>query len=235
MATRSDMVHAGEEAVRLGVKYVYGAKPSKGEFIRYSRADIKLLQDLYGTDMVWPSDLNKAGNFCCDCSGLMTYATGEVVGSYYLREDAVARYSIADLWSSWKKYIGMVLWMPGHVGIVSDQYGMYYALDGSARNSVHNPMRMQNWKEVLQIRGVDYSEEVDMRPADVWEYNYKNSAPGGNMYNCMLQIHAQVTALNAAVKALAEAKGANPDAIAKSVDAAVKARLEKIKLNVDAG
>lgn len=31
--------------------------------------------------------------------------------------------------------------------------------------------------------------EDDMRPADIWEYNYNNSAPNGNMYNCVLDIH----------------------------------------------
>lgn len=28
---------------------------------------------------------------------------------------------------------------------------------------------------------------TEIRPADVWEYNYENSAPYGNMYNCAVQ------------------------------------------------
>lgn len=33
------------------------------------------------------------------------------------------------------------------------------------------------------------TEGDNMRPADVWEYNYRNSAPGGNTYNTLLDIH----------------------------------------------
>lgn len=28
---------------------------------------------------------------------------------------------------------------------------------------------------------------VELRPADIWEYNYENTAPYGNMYNCAVQ------------------------------------------------
>lgn len=43
---------------------------------------------------------------------------------------------------------------------------------------------------------------------------------------------AQVTALTAAVKALSEAMGANPDTIAKTVQDAVKAKLDSLKITV---
>ena len=43
-----------------------------------------------------------------------------------------------------------------------------------------------------------------------------------------------IAALSEAVKTLAEAKGVDANAIAKKVDKAVKARLEKITLNVSA-
>lgn len=43
---------------------------------------------------------------------------------------------------------------------------------------------------------------------------------------------AQVTALTAAVKALSESMGANPDTIAKTVQDAVKARLDSLKITV---
>lgn len=28
---------------------------------------------------------------------------------------------------------------------------------------------------------------AELRPADIWEYNYENTAPYGNMYNCVVQ------------------------------------------------
>lgn len=46
------------------------------------------------------------------------------------------------------------------------------------------------------------------------------------------QLTAQVTALTAAVKALSEAMGANPDTIAKVVQDAVKAKLDSLKITV---
>lgn len=33
------------------------------------------------------------------------------------------------------------------------------------------------------------TEGDDMRPADVWEYDYKRTAPKGNMYNCLTDVH----------------------------------------------
>lgn len=37
------------------------------------------------------------------------------------------------------------------------------------------------------------TEGDNMRPADVWEYNWKNTAPKGNMYNCMTDVHEMLT------------------------------------------
>lgn len=49
------------------------------------------------------------------------------------------------------------------------------------------------------------------------------------------QLTAQVTALTAAVKTLAESKGADPDQIAAAVENAVKAKLDKLKITVTDG
>ena len=67
-------------------------------------------------------------------------------------------------------------------------------------------------------------EDDDMRPADVWEYNYENSAPGGNMYNCMLGINSKLDELTKKVNTLqAEVKkikvgGVDVAAVAKAVN-----------------
>jgi hypothetical protein len=52
------------------------------------------------------------------------------------------------------------------------------------------------------------------------------------MYNCVVGMQVELAALSEAVKVLATAKGADPDAIAKKVDEAVTARLKKLKLSV---
>ena len=51
----------------------------------------------------------------------------------------------------------------------------------------------QAWMEAYKcitwmVRRV-FEEGDNMEAHDVWEYNYKSTAPKGNMYNCMLDIH----------------------------------------------
>ena len=55
------------------------------------------------------------------------------------------------------------------------------------------------WNCILHYIG---ESEDDLRPADVWEYNYQDSAPGGNMYNCALSTNAKVNEIAAKIDAL---------------------------------
>ena len=41
------------------------------------------------------------------------------------------------------------------------------------------------WDYVLEC--IDEGDDDNMRPNDVWEYNYNNSAPGGNCYNALME------------------------------------------------
>lgn len=72
-----------------------------------------------------------------------------------------------------------------------------------------------------------------------WNYNWNNTARGGNMYNCVNQMYDMIVELKAteaaqteAIKALAEMHGADPAAVAQAVSDAVTKKLETIKLNV---
>ena len=96
-----------------------------------------------------------------------------------------------------------------------------------------SPIYDYPWDRILRWTGEDdYEGDDDMVPSDVWEYNYEGTAPGGNMYNCVLEMHAQLAALTAAVDALAKSKGANPKTIANVVDKAVRDKLASIKVSV---
>lgn len=159
MATRWDMIAAGREAVARGVKYIYGAKPKNGEFVTYSAAQIDALRDQYGSDCVWWSDDSKAGQLCCDCSGLITKGCGVLRGSSGFRVSATEDLPVSKVWDNWEYYIGWAFWMPGHIGIVSEVEGYYYALDGSARNSVHYAMPRQGWTRLLKLFDVDYDDQ----------------------------------------------------------------------------
>lgn len=72
-----------------------------------------------------------------------------------------------------------------------------------------------------------------------WNYNWEDTAHGGNMYNCVNQIWDMVAGLQAteaaqteAIKALAQMRGADPDEVAKAVSDAVAAKLATIDLKV---
>lgn len=99
------------------------------------------------------------------------------------------------------------------------------------------------WDGILHYNGKADGTEDDMQANEVWEYSYKKSAPGGNVYNTLCfeipgqlkALRATVEAQNAAIKALASANGADPEKVAAAVDKAVRERLEKINLTIDAG
>lgn len=76
----------------------------------------------------------------------------------------------------------------------------------------------------------------------VWGYNYKGSAPGGNVYNTLVyetqgklkQLQTTVTAQAAAIEALAKSMGADPDQIAQAVKDAVTAKLDSLQITITA-
>ena len=47
-------------------------------------------------------------------------------------------------------------------------------------------------------------EDSNMRPADVWEYNWEDTAPGGNMYNCVNDMYWMLSGMVKTVDALSE-------------------------------
>jgi hypothetical protein len=85
-----------------------------------------------------------------------------------------------------------------------------------------------------------YRLEDDVAAKDVWEYNYEDSAPGGNTYNALCfeipgqlaALRVQVEALGAAIETLAKANGADPEKVSAAVADAVRDKLSKIKLTV---
>lgn len=92
--------------------------------------------------------------------------------------------------------------------------------------------------------GYEDESEEDMQLGDmiVDDGYIMDGSTYANVGNCIYwaernteKLLAEVSALSAAVKALAEAKGADPDEVAAKVGEAVKAKLEGISLSVTAG
>jgi hypothetical protein len=154
--TVEELLKHCKTAVKNNVQYVYGAKMQV-----LTLAQIKALQQTYGTSYVWNSDLNKAGKLCCDCSGLISSCTGVPRGSANYKATAVETVTVATVKKNWSKYVGWAFWLNGHIGVVSDTEGYYYAMDGSARNMVHYPISRQKWVYALKLCDVDYTEKAD--------------------------------------------------------------------------
>ena len=101
---------------KKGTPYVYGAKGADGVF---TQTRLNTLAKMYPS-MFTTSYLNKikrkklVGKVCTDCSGLISWYTGKVLGSSQLYSQAYARLPI----SKWQQFaVGTVVWKSGHVGV----------------------------------------------------------------------------------------------------------------------
>lgn len=83
-----------------------------------------------------------------------------------------------------------------------------------------------NWLKAIITGG------EDMRPADVWEYNWNNTAPRGNMYNTLTGLYEMVDSLSKKVDSLStkvdkiSVGGVDVKAVAKAVNDDVAQRMK---------
>ena len=69
-------------------------------------------------------------------------------------------------------------WLDEKYGIYYGQSGDQTGLETRTRNIYIYP-----WNCILRYEG------DDMEAHEVWDYNYESTAPKGNMYNCVVDIH----------------------------------------------
>ena len=140
---------------KLGVPYVYGMKGEVMTLAKYNA-----LKAQYGS-YVWKSDKEKVGKVCCDCSGLISWATGKIYGSGQLYQNAKIKRSISTINLA---PIGALVWKQGHVGIYIGD-GKYIAEDGSAYGCRMNYLSKAAFTHWLIMDYIDYTEhetkEVD--------------------------------------------------------------------------
>lgn len=148
----------GEELVafaksKLGVPYVYGMKGTVMTLAKYNQ-----LKSMYGA-LVWDSDKNKVGKVCCDCSGLISWATGIARNSQNYHDTALEVQPIATIANA---PIGVAVWRKGHIGIYIGN-GEYIAEDGSAYGCRKNKLSKAGFTHWLRLKDIDYTvkEEVD--------------------------------------------------------------------------
>ena len=146
----------GEELVafaksKLGVPYVYGMKGEVMTLAKYNH-----LKSMYGA-LVWDSDKNKVGKVCCDCSGLISWATGIIRNSQGYHDTALEVQPISTIN---KAPIGAAVWQKGHIGIYIGN-GEYIAEDGSAYGCRKNKLSKAGFTHWLRLKDIDYTGKED--------------------------------------------------------------------------
>lgn len=141
---------------KLGTAYVYGMKGAV-----LTQANFNYLQGQYGKKCVWDSDEKKVGKVCVDCSGLISWATGVVLGSAQLFDSAIKKEAISTIKQA---PVGALVWMKGHVGIytgVKNGVPYYIAADGSAYGVREVPLSKNKFTHWLLMDYINYVERDD--------------------------------------------------------------------------
>ena len=147
MKSKDSLLEHCEAVYRAKWQYVFGGK---GQIL--SRDDIKELQNRYGKEMVWDSDLDKAGQICCDCSGLISSLTGIIRCSNDYFKTATEIKSINEREPSMK---GWAVWKKGHIGVYDGEDG-YYAMEGSKYDAVHNNLSSNCFTHIIKLCDIQY-------------------------------------------------------------------------------
>jgi len=140
---------------KIGVPYVYGMKGTIMTASKYAQ-----LKSMYG-DLVWNSDKKKIGKVCCDCSGLISWATGKLKGSSQYKNEAKAIHSIKTIKEA---PIGSLVWQQGHIGIyIGTENGVpyYIAEDGSAYGCRKNKIANAKFTHWFLCNDIIYIDEND--------------------------------------------------------------------------
>lgn len=133
---------------KLGVPYVYGMKGTIMTLEKYQQ-----LKSMYGA-LVWDSDKSKVGKVCCDCSGLISWATGIVRSSQEYYDTAAEAHPISSIAQA---PIGAAVWKKGHIGIYIGG-GEYVAEDGSAYGCRKNSLKKADFTHWLKLKDISYEE-----------------------------------------------------------------------------
>lgn len=133
---------------KLGVPYVYGMKGTVMTLEKYQQ-----LKSMYGA-LVWDSDKSKVGKVCCDCSGLISWATGIVRSSQEYYDTAAEAHPISSIAQA---PIGAAVWKKGHIGIYIGA-GEYVAEDGSAFGCRKNSLKKADFTHWLKLKDISYEE-----------------------------------------------------------------------------
>lgn len=164
-------------ASKAGTPYVYGAKGADGPL---TQARVNWLAAHYPNVFTAGylkkiKDRHYVGQVCCDCSGLISWYTGKVLGSSQLYNQAKARLPMSQLD---KFAIGTVLYRQGHVGVYCglNSKGQHILMEakGIDHGTVCSIVNPAKWKCGLTFSWIDYSIDY---PIDSNLITYKGINP----------------------------------------------------------
>ena len=139
---------------KIGTPYVYGMKGTVMTLANYN-----YLKRQYGK-MVWDSDVKKVGQVCVDCSGMISWACGVVLGSAQWFERANVKRPISSIKDA---PLGALVWQKGHIGVYSGMRNgvpYYIAADGSAYGVREVPVSRNRFTHWLLVEDV-FSYEME--------------------------------------------------------------------------
>lgn len=163
---------------KIGTPYVYGAKGKT-----MSLSEIRALRDRYGSNCVWPEDDSKAGKVCVDCSGLISWYTGIVRGSWQYKETAK---EVIPIGKRSNAHIGWAVWMKGHIGVYLGN-DRYIAADGSVYGVRIASLSENRFTHLLKLCDIDYGNGVSQRQKETIR-------PSGGHYNVPVDFYYAVRA-----------------------------------------
>ena len=139
---------------KIGTPYVYGMKGTVMTLANYN-----YLKGQYGK-LVWDSDVKKVGQVCVDCSGMISWACGVVLGSAQWFERANVKRPISSIKDA---PLGALVWQKGHIGVYSGMRNgvpYYIAADGSAYGVREVPVSRNRFTHWLLVEDV-FSYEME--------------------------------------------------------------------------
>lgn len=140
---------------KIGTPYVFGAK---GEILTGSILNRLALENPGTFTSTYKAKAAQyIGQHCTDCSGLISWYTGRIRGSYNYHDTAVERVSIDRLNES---MIGWALWKPGHIGIYIGD-GWCIEAKGINYGTVMSRVSATPWQKALKLCDIDYTADQD--------------------------------------------------------------------------
>lgn len=139
---------------KLGIPYVYGAKPNNGLFTQGQLTSLAKMYPSTFTSSYIAKAKKYVGLACTDCSGLISWYTGKLMGSAQMYSSASKRGLIEDVN---KAPVGAVLWKTGHVSVKVDDI---YCVEAKGINygTVKTKIKDTKWTHWLLFDYIEYDE-----------------------------------------------------------------------------